>query len=104
MKVKLQVGILGEASRGREVVEASGSCEEVHDPQLGHHQQDHIANTTSFHMMSMTRPTSSHLISTMISPPPPPPNHTSIILDDVSRLMLQNDPHFQVLYLINFIF
>nr|ACU20983.1 unknown [Glycine max] len=93
----MQVGI-GEASTAREVVQASGSCEEVHERQraqhVAHHQQQqhahhHQISNSAFHI---SRP--SHPISTIISPPPL--HHTSIILDDnnsyhVSRIMLQNE-------------
>ncbi|KAH1241762.1 NAC domain-containing protein 75 [Glycine soja] len=92
-----EVGI-GEASTAREVVQASGSCEEVHERQraqhVAHHQQQqhahhHQISNSAFHI---SRP--SHPISTIISPPPL--HHTSIILDDnnsyhVSRIMLQNE-------------
>ncbi|KAG5037562.1 hypothetical protein JHK86_018402 [Glycine max] len=88
----------GEASTAREVVQASGSCEEVHERQraqhVAHHQQQqhahhHQISNSAFHI---SRP--SHPISTIISPPPL--HHTSIILDDnnsyhVSRIMLQNE-------------
>ena len=98
----MQVGI-GEASTAREVVQASGSCEEVHERQraqlVAHHQQQqhahhHQISNSAFHI---SRP--SHPISTIISPPPL--HHTSIILDDnnsyhVSRIMLQNE-NFQVI-------
>jgi len=95
----LQVGI-GEASTGREV-QASRSCEEVHEGHHHHHQQQQQQNqhaqqqisSTAFHI---SRP--SHPISTIISPPPL--HHASIILDDnsyhVSRIMLQNE-NFQVI-------
>ncbi|KAL2626453.1 hypothetical protein GLYMA_07G126500v4 [Glycine max] len=97
-----EVGI-GEASTAREVVQASGSCEEVHERQraqhVAHHQQQqhahhHQISNSAFHI---SRP--SHPISTIISPPPL--HHTSIILDDnnsyhVSRIMLQNE-NFQVI-------
>ncbi|XP_061371163.1 NAC domain-containing protein 75-like [Gastrolobium bilobum] len=89
-----EVGI-GEASTAREL-QASGSCQEVHEQQEPHHvthQQQHqhahqqIANTAFY----MSRP--SHHISTIISQPPLP--NTSIILDDnayhVSTIMLQNE-------------
>ena len=104
-----QVGI-GEASTAREV-QASGSCDEVHErhrqqhvahhhhhhhqqhQQQHHHPQHHQIATSAFHI---SRP--SHPISTIISPPPL--HHTSIILDDssyqVSRIMLQNE-QFQVI-------
>ncbi|XP_028770196.1 NAC domain-containing protein 75-like isoform X2 [Neltuma alba] len=86
-----EVGI-GDASRGREVVQASGSSAEVgnyHHHHLQQQQEQHqITANSAFHI---SRP--SHPISSIISPPPPP-HHTSIILDDVTRLMLQND-HFQ---------
>ncbi|XP_027359515.1 NAC domain-containing protein 75 isoform X2 [Abrus precatorius] len=90
-----------EASTAREV-QASGSCDEVHERQRPqhvthhhhhHHQQQqqhphHQISTSAFHI---SRP--SHPISTIISPPPL--HHTSIILDDnsyhVSRIMLQNE-------------
>ncbi|WVZ15275.1 hypothetical protein V8G54_012841 [Vigna mungo] len=91
---------MGEASTAREVVQASGSCEEVHERQraqhvVHHHQQQqhqqhahHQISNSAFHI---SRP--SHPISTIISPPPL--HHTSIILDDnsyhVSRIMLQNE-------------
>ncbi|KAK7245492.1 hypothetical protein RIF29_40338 [Crotalaria pallida] len=93
-----EVGI-GEASTAREV-QASGSCEEVHRPQLvahhqqqqQHHQLHHHQNmaTSAFHI---NRP--SHPISTLISPPPL--HHTSIILDDnpYHRMMLQQNENFQ---------
>ncbi|XP_054786270.1 NAC domain-containing protein 75-like [Prosopis cineraria] len=90
-----EVGI-GAASRGREMVQPSGSSGEGNHHHLHHHQhhqqQQHIAenNNTAFHH-HISRP--SHPISNKISPPPP--SHlTSVILDDVTRLMLQND-HFQ---------
>ena len=98
----MQVGI-GEASTAREVMQASGSCEEVHERHLAqvtpHHHQlqqhahHHQISNSAFHI---SRP--SHPISTIISPPPL--HHTSIILDDnsyhVSRIMLQNE-NFQVI-------
>ncbi|KAJ7973756.1 NAC domain-containing protein [Quillaja saponaria] len=95
-----EVGI-GEASTVREIP-ASGTCEEVHEQQMGHHvahehqhqQQQHHNHahnqiaTSAFHI---SRP--SHPISTIISPSPL--HHTSIILDEnsyhVSRIMLQNE-------------
>ncbi|KAG5067676.1 hypothetical protein JHK85_000053 [Glycine max] len=87
-----------EASTAREVMQASGSCEEVHERHLAqvtpHHHQlqqhahHHQISNSAFHI---SRP--SHPISTIISPPPL--HHTSIILDDnsyhVSRIMLQNE-------------
>ncbi|XP_061371258.1 NAC domain-containing protein 75 [Gastrolobium bilobum] len=95
-----EVGI-GEASTAREVVQASGSCEEIHErhhptqhvashhqQQQQHHHAHHQIATSAFHI---SRP--SHPISTIISPPPL--HHTSVILDDnsyhVSRIMLQNE-------------
>ncbi|XP_027341693.1 NAC domain-containing protein 75-like isoform X2 [Abrus precatorius] len=82
---------MGEASTGSEV-QASGSCEEVHERHVAHHhhqqQQNqhahqHIA-TTAFHISRPSLP-----ISTIIAPPPL--HHASIILDDnsyhVSRIM-----------------
>ncbi|KAI9128692.1 hypothetical protein K1719_000175 [Acacia pycnantha] len=84
-----EVGI-GEASRGREVVQASGSSAEEVNHHHHHQQQQITANSSAFHMIN--RP--SIPISTIISPPPPSHHHTSIMLDDVTRLMLQND-HFQ---------
>ena len=78
-------------------MQASGSCEEVHERQLAqvtphHHQQQqhahhHQISNSAFHISR-----SSHPISTIISPPL---HHTSIILDDnsyhVSSIMLQNE-------------
>ncbi|KHM99823.1 NAC domain-containing protein 8 [Glycine soja] len=89
-----EVGI-GEASTAREV-QASGSCNEVHERHVAHHHQQQQQNqhahqqiaTTAFHISSPSLP-----ISTIISPPPF--HHASIILDDnsyhVSRIMLQNE-------------
>ncbi|XP_028058691.1 NAC domain-containing protein 75-like isoform X2 [Camellia sinensis] len=94
-----EVGV-SEASTVREA-QASVTCEErdFHEHQRAHHvtheqhqhqhqhqhqQQQHQMATTAFHI---SRP--SHSISTIISPPPL--HHTSIILDEVSRLMLQNE-------------
>ncbi|XP_057447265.1 NAC domain-containing protein 75 isoform X2 [Lotus japonicus] len=110
-----EVGIV-EASTAREV-QASGSCEEVHErhrQHVTHHhqqqqqqqQQQHVTHhhqqqqqqqqhhhqiaNSAFHI---SRP--SHPISTIISPLPAPLHHTSIILDEnsyhVNRVMLQND-------------
>jgi len=108
----MQVG-MGEASTAREVVQASGSCEDVHERQraqhVAHHhqqQQQHQQQQHAHHQISnsafhISRP--SHPISTIISPPPL--HHTSIILDDnsyhhVSRIMLQNE-NFQVIFLLS---
>ncbi|KAK7358411.1 hypothetical protein VNO77_00338 [Canavalia gladiata] len=82
-----QVGI-GEASTGREV-QASGSCEEVHDEEQQQNEHAHQQSATAaFHI---NRP--SHPISTIISPPSL--HHASIILDHnsyhVSTIMLQNE-------------
>ncbi|XP_019457335.1 PREDICTED: NAC domain-containing protein 73-like isoform X1 [Lupinus angustifolius] len=100
-----EVGI-GEASTPREV-QASRSCEEIHEHQRhqliahNHHNQQqqqqhhqhvhHQIATSAFHIN-----TPSHPISTLISPPL---HHTSIILDNnsyhVSRIMLQQNENFQ---------
>lgn len=81
---------IGETSRGKEVLQASGSS--ASELNHHHHQQQVTANSASFHISRPSFP-----IPTIISPPPPSHLHTSIILDDVTRLMLQNDNHFQVI-------
>ncbi|KAG5135599.1 hypothetical protein JHK82_020330 [Glycine max] len=89
-----EVGI-GEACTAREV-QASGSCDEVHERHAVHHHQQQQQNQ---HAQQQIATTASHIsrpslpISTIISPPPL--HHASIILDDnsyhVSRIMLQNE-------------